>query len=170
MRLVSESNDFVMKELILFSDGSVNTLTKVGFGAYLLVSDLSISPEILKNQVKIKQFENTSSTKLELETLLWALNDIDEKDCSLIVYTDSQNIANLLVRREKLEASNYMSKKNRLIDNHALYKEYFFLADKIGFKTHKIKGHDASRNKSLIDNCFTLVDRASRSALRMSKR
>ena len=54
-----------MNELLLFTDGSVNTKTKAGVGAYLAVADPEISTEALKNQVKIRQFENTSFTRLE---------------------------------------------------------------------------------------------------------
>ena len=60
-----------MPHLQLYTDGSVNTQLKVGYGAYLLVSELTMSTDTLKEQVKIKRFEQTSSTKLELQTLLW---------------------------------------------------------------------------------------------------
>lgn len=60
--------------LILFTDGSVDTQLKIGFGAYLAVHDLSTDLEEM--QVKVRKFEDTSSTKLELQTLLWALTEI----------------------------------------------------------------------------------------------
>jgi len=66
-----------MNGLMLFTDGSVNTKLKIGYGAYLIVTEDELSTESLKTQVNIKRFENTSSTKLELETLLWALNEND---------------------------------------------------------------------------------------------
>jgi ribonuclease HI len=158
-----------MKELLLFSDGSVNTQTKVGYGAYLLVPGPGISIESLKGRVKIKKFEDTSSTKLELETLLWAVNNIDATNINLNIYTDSQNIINLTNRRDRLESNNFITKKKVFIDNHLLYKEYFRLADKMGFKLHKIEGHKPGKQKSIIDIYFSIVDRASRNALRMSK-
>lgn len=151
---------------MLFSDGSVNTKLKLGYGAYLLVSAPDVSLETLKNQVKIKCFEDTSSTKLELETLLWALNDMAIHDCKLLIYTDSQNIMTLPDRRKRMEENEYRTKKNTLIKNHQLYKAFFKLNDKLDFQLHKIKGHKASRLKSNIDDYFTIVDRASRSALR----
>ena len=65
-----------MDELILLTDGSVNTRSKIGYGAYLAVKETGLSPDSLETLVKLKRFEPTSSTKLELETLLWALGDI----------------------------------------------------------------------------------------------
>ena len=65
-----------MNRLHLFSDGSVEINSSTGYGAYVAVTDFEVPTEILQAQVKTKQFENTSSTRLELETLLWALNEI----------------------------------------------------------------------------------------------
>ncbi|MFV2055315.1 MAG: hypothetical protein ACC707_02565 [Thiohalomonadales bacterium] len=59
-----------MLNLLVFTDGSVDTKLKVGYGAYLLVSDLSASINSLKDTVKVQRFEQTSSTTLELQTLL----------------------------------------------------------------------------------------------------
>ncbi len=82
----------VMDEFMLFTDGSVNTLSKIGYGAYLVVFEHVLSLDSLKNRVKVRRFEHTSSTKLELQTLLWALTDIKAAGSKVIVYTDSQNI------------------------------------------------------------------------------
>ena len=61
---------------MLFTDGSVNTQSKIGYGAYLAVSESGLSLDSLRECVKVMRFEHTSSTKLELQTLLWALGDI----------------------------------------------------------------------------------------------
>jgi len=87
------------KKQFLFTDGSVNPKQNIGFGAYLHVKGDTIYEESLKKSVKIKRFEDTSSTKLEIETLLWALDEIDLEDEELIIYTDCQNILGLPARR-----------------------------------------------------------------------
>jgi ribonuclease HI len=51
---------------MLFTDGSVDTKTRSGFGAYLAVKNIELPLVDLKSHVKIKQFENTSSTTLKL--------------------------------------------------------------------------------------------------------
>ena len=88
---------------MLFTDGSVNTRTHIGFGAYLVVAEDEISIDELKSRVIVKEFEHTSSTKLELQTLLWALSDIQVNGRKVSVYTDSQNIISLEGRRARLE-------------------------------------------------------------------
>ncbi|HKL34299.1 MAG TPA: RNase H family protein [Tangfeifania sp.] len=155
-----------MNELLLFTDGSVNTKTKAGVGAYLAVDDPEISTETLKNQVKTRQFENTSSTRLELETLLWALDEISSSATKISVYTDSQNITGLLRRRERLEKNDFRSKNDRLMNNHDLYREFYRKVDQLNCEFVKVAGHQPTRQKDKIHRLFTLVDRASRKALR----
>jgi len=155
-----------MNELLLFTDGSVNTKTKAGVGAYLAVDDPEISTEALKNQVKTRQFENTSSTRLELETLLWALDEISSSATKISVYTDSQNITGLLRRRERLEKNDFRSKNDRLMNNHDLYREFYRKVDQLNCEFVKVAGHQPTRQKDKIHRLFTLVDRASRKALR----
>jgi len=65
-----------MDELMLLTDGSVDTHSNVGYGAYLVVSEPGLSLDSMRTQAKTRRFEHTSSTKLELQTLLWALGDI----------------------------------------------------------------------------------------------
>ena len=155
-----------MREPKLFTDGSVNPQLKVGYGAYLVVTEENISPELLPSHVKTMRFEQTSSTKLELQTLLWALSDLALLDCRVTVYTDSQNIIGLHGRRERFETNNYMTRKNRPIANHELYREFYSVTDRLTCEFVKVKGHKLSHQKNLIDELFTLVDRASRNALR----
>ncbi len=159
-----------MLNLRVFTDGSVNTQLKVGYGAYLVVSDLNASTDSLKDTVKVKRFEQTSSTKLELQTLLWSLEEIialaNGSDMTLTVYTDSQNIIGLPGRRARLEQSNYFSSKNRRLNNHELYQEFYRFTTKLNCKLVKVVGHQASSKKNQIDRLFGLVDQASRRALR----
>lgn len=64
--------------------------------------------------MRVKRFEQTNSTKLELQTLLWALSETIALgrggDMVLTVYTDSQSIIGLPGRRTRLEESNYFSR------------------------------------------------------------
>jgi len=151
---------------MLFTDGSVNTHSKIGYGAYLAVSEAGVSLDSLKKRVKVKRFENTSSTKLELQTLLWALGDIRALGNKIIVYTDSQNILSLQRRRDRFEQNDYRSSNNKKIKNHELYKKFYSITDKLDCEFFKVRGHMVSSGKDDIDRLFTLVDRASRNALR----
>jgi ribonuclease HI len=159
-----------MPHLQLFTDGSVNTRVKVGYGAYLFVNDECKPKDTLKDKVKIKRFEQTSSTKLELQTLLWALDEIiilhDDSDITITIYSDSQNITGLLGRRRGLEQNDYCSVKNKKLNNHELYQEFYRLISSIKCELVKVAGHQKSSNKDDIDRLFSLVDKASRRALR----
>jgi ribonuclease HI len=155
-----------MKKIKLFTDSSVNPQEKIGFGAFLFLDEKNISLEEMKRNIKIKRFENTSSTKLELQTLLWSLKEIKNKDVIIEVYTDCQNIIGLQNRREKLEKNNFHSSSGKLMNNHELYKDFFEKIDELNLIFIKVKGHKKNSLKDEIDTIFNLVDKASRSALR----
>ena len=155
-----------MKKIKLFTDSSVNPQEKIGFGSFLILEEKNISFEEMKKSIKIKRFENTSSTKLELQTFLWSLKEIIDKNVIIEVYTDCQNIIGLKDRRKRFETNDYKSSKGKLINNQELYKEFFEKIDKLNIIFIKVKGHKKSSLKDEIDNIFNLVDKASRNALR----
>ena len=155
-----------MKKIKLFTDSSLNPQSKIGFGSYLFLDEENISFEEMKKNIKIKRFENTSSTKLELQTFLWALDEINDKNIIIEVYTDCQNIVGLKDRREKLEKNDFHSSSRKLMSNHVLYKEFFEKTDKLNIILTKVKGHKKNSLKDEIDTIFNLVDKASRNALR----
>ena len=153
-------------EIYLFTDGSVNTQSRLGVGASLIIEDLDISLDEAKKRVQLKQFEETSSTKLELQILLDTLAKLEKSKTRVIVYTDSQNIVGLSDRRSRFEKNKYISKNGRLIDNHELYKAFYRLTDVLNCQIVKVKGHKSSSLKNEIDLFFTIVDRAARHGLR----
>lgn len=160
-----------MLDLQLFTDVSVNTQLKVGYGAYLVVAEESASLESLKNLVKTKRFTHTSSTKLELQTMLWALQDIrtttDLRDIKLTVFTDSQNIVGLPQRQERLEQNNYCTSKNKQLNNAELYQAFYQLSTSLKLEVVKVVGHQRTSQKDEVHRRFTLVDKAARQALRL---
>ena len=150
----------------LFTDGSVHPQSGIGFGAYLIVHDMTLPLEQLRSQVKVQKFEDTSSTKLELQILLFVLSDAIDLTHNVTIYTDSQNIIRLPLRQEKLENNNYSSNNHKLIKNHQLYKQFYKITNNLDCEFIKVKGHKVSREKDKIDRIFNLVDKASRAALR----
>ena len=107
-------------KILLFTDGSVNSKLRVGYGAYLAFSE---NQQSRSSRIKLKLFADTSSSKLELQTLLWALSEICAPEVNL--YTDSQNIIGLTSRRKKLEENDYYAKNGKLLKNHELYKQLY---------------------------------------------
>ncbi|MFT7002702.1 MAG: ribonuclease HI [Sulfurimonas sp.] len=153
--------------LYLFTDGSVNPQVKIGFGAYILLNeDELLCSSLSKDDVITKKFEDTSSSKLELEAMLWALGEVSFKNIKLVIFTDCQNIIGLKDRRERFEKNDYITKKNTLIKNHELYKKFYEITDSIECNFVKVKGHKKNEDKNSIDKIFTLVDLAARDTLR----
>lgn len=155
-----------MDKIQLFTDGSVDVNSKIGYGACIWIMNSDLSLEELKKRVKVKRFENTTSTKLELQMLIWALKEVSSQGKQVLVYTDSQNIVRLPERRTRLEQNDYRSKNNRRLNNEELYREFFRIIDLIECEFVKVWGHQPSKNKDDIHRIFTFVDRASRKALR----
>lgn len=159
-----------MNNVILFTDGSVDAKTHMGFGAYLVLDNTETPAVDLIAKVKTKQFENTSSTVLEVQTLLWAIDDGvfsgKEKTIKLIIYTDSQNILGLLTRRKKLELRDYYTNSGKRLKNADMYQYFYSVIDQYDCQIIKVDGHKPAHRKNDIDKIFTLVDKASRQALR----
>jgi len=155
--------------LHLFTDGSVDSASKIGYGAYLLVAETELALDELSRRINVQRFEQTSSTRLELQTLLWALGEAHATKCKLTIYSDSQNIISLPARRKKLEQCNFYSKQNRRLNNHQLYQDFYRLTDHLVCDFFKVRGHRPAQQKNTIEQIFDLVDRASRKALRKDK-
>jgi len=156
----------INKDKYLFIDGSVNPQLKIGFGAYLLTNTDCIYSTIKKDNIKTQKFEDTSSTKLELQILLFALNNIALQEYNLTIYTDCQNILTLNSRRDTFEKNNYLTKTNKVIKNSIEYKEFFKLIDLCKCNFVKLKGHKKKSTKDNIDQIFSLVDKTARVKLR----
>ena len=158
-----------MSTLSLFTDGSVNPKTSVGYGAYLAFIGPVPSLAFLQTQIQVRRFEATSSTQLELQNLIGALAEVKDKATRFIIYTDSQHIIRLLERRSRLEENNYCSKKGKRLKQAHLYQAFYGLTDQLVCEFVKVQGHQASRHKEEIDQVFTLVDKAARVAIRQEK-
>ncbi|MBP1679793.1 MAG: putative nuclease [Proteobacteria bacterium] len=158
-----------MSRILLFTDGSVNTQSNVGYGAYVSVYEGEPFNADKLPPIHLKAFEQTSSTKLELQTLLWALEEVKGLGAHIIIHTDSQNIIGLPNRKERFEKSHFLTKKNKLIGNYVLYQAFYKMMDELECTLVKVKGHKLAGDKDEMDRYFTLVDRASREGVRKNQ-
>ncbi|MFW6011903.1 MAG: RNase H family protein [Desulfosalsimonas sp.] len=149
---------------MLFTDASVRPQTAVGYGAFVAVDSTVPSLSDIAGRIRVKRFERTSSVRLELETLLWALGEI--RALKVDAYTDSQNILSLPKRRCVLEQNSYCTKSGKPHDLAGLYRDFFAWADSISLRIIKVSGHRPSNMKNKEDKIFSMVDKASRAALR----
>lgn len=138
----------------------------MGYGAYLAFVGPMPLLELLPSQIQLRRFEATSSTQLELQNLIWALEEVQGLATHFTIYTDSQHIIRLAARRVRLEENHYCSKKGKRLRQADLYQAFFSLLDQLSYEFIKVKGHQASHQKDTIDKVFTLVDKAARVAIR----
>ena len=168
-----------MNSFALFTDVSLNPGLKLGVGAYLLVptSFLEVSPQDIERSeiakyLVLQRYENTSSTRLEVQTVLQGLEDCMSKlktsdILKLKVYTDSQCVAGLLKRRSGLTANGFLSKKtNSLLSNADIYRRFYELRDELEFEVIKVAGHSRSCSRDTIHFIFSSVDMEARKELK----
>jgi ribonuclease HI len=167
-----------MNGYALFTDVSLNPQRKLGIGAYLLVpAEFLEIPKHdiewgeLSARIRLRRFTETSSTKLEVQTVLWALaNFRNEFNCpdplSVRIYTDSQCVIGLLGRRAGLEANDFLARHTRqLLKNATLYREFFAAYDELRFELIKVAGHSRAFSHDTVHSIFSFVDKEARRAL-----
>lgn len=168
----------IVKSISVFTDCSYSPQKKYGvIGFYIsettpLTTDLKIDEQNIFTKIKT----SISNTALEIEAVIIALDTLINKckdenqsiqDIEIHIYTDCETVVNLPERREKLNQNKFLSKKTgKPLGNAALYREFYKLFDLTLPHLHWVKGHKKNRDKSLIDQNFSLVDKKVRNTLR----
>jgi ribonuclease HI len=165
----------------IFTDVSLHPKLRSGVGGYLVVpsslltgSSQNITRSEVAERLVLRKFEDTSSTELEVRTVLWALGEY-QKDKgfgprNLRIYTDSQCLAGLLKRRPGLEEKAFLSKRtNRPLKNAVLYGRFFQFYDQLGFEIIKVAGHTRSSSQDRVHHIFSWVDKEVRKALNQNR-
>jgi len=169
-----------LEQFALFTDVSVNPQRRLGVGACLLLplALLDAPPEELDReelagQLRCRRFTETSSTRLELQTVLWGLELFREQQTEperglLRLYTDSSAIVGLPGRRDRLERGGYRSGRSGVeLSNAALYRDFYAASDELGFSIVKVAGHSRAADHDSVRRLFTVVDRGARRALKL---
>jgi len=168
-----------MNSFALFTDASLNPKLHLGAGACIVVPAAvleqpaeSIEASAMVELLRIQRFEDTSSTALEVRTVLWALEEYrmklrDFAPAQLRLYCDSQCVAGLPGRRAALEAASYVSRAaGRPLKNAPLYRAFYELHDQLGFNIIKVAGHTRPAARDTVHRIFAYVDKEVRRALR----
>ncbi|MBI5099834.1 MAG: GIY-YIG nuclease family protein [Nitrospirae bacterium] len=137
--------------------------------SFLEASSGVIGRPQITGRIKVRRFEGTSSTRLELQTVLWALTENRKgPHGSLTIYSDSQCVSGLLKRKLRLLAGGFLSKKtNRQLGNAPLYRTFYELHDELNFHVVKVEGHSRSRSRDTAHRIFSFVDKEARKALKI---
>jgi ribonuclease HI len=166
-----------MNDIALFADVSVNPGLKLGVGAYIFIpASLRIGISEVAARIKVRRFENTSSARLEIQTVLWALEEYRLRYSGqsrisghrkLYLYSDSQCVSGLLKRRPGLLARDFLSRKtSRPLKNASLYRAYYDLHDELDFEVIKVEGHSPCRSRDSAAGIFSCIDREARKSLK----
>ncbi|OHB68362.1 MAG: hypothetical protein A2W17_01025 [Planctomycetes bacterium RBG_16_41_13] len=168
----------------IFIDSSYNPGRKLGVGGFLCIphnpGETPANEDMFEtwyfpDAVKTRIVENTTNTRLELQTLLWALesltlengNKASEKRGFITIYTDCLTAVDLPGRRKRLEDVYYLSKrKGSVLRNADIYKSIFALYDEFLPKLVWIKGHTLKKDRVGVHKIFSEVDRLVRNHLR----
>jgi hypothetical protein len=169
-----------MSGVALFTDASLHAKLRCGVGAFLVlpaavldISDGRSAAAVFFDRLRFQRFAASSSTALEVQTALWALEfcHAEYKGCDtgrLHLYSDSQCIAGLLKRRAALEYTDFCAKRSgRELNNATLYRRYFELYDAQGFDVIKVAGHTRPSGRDTAHSVFSFLDREVRRALRV---
>jgi ribonuclease HI len=170
-----------MKEtnIHIYSDASFSKENHIAVAGFLLFEndDSHIAPEI-SQPIQTKVFKEKNNIRAELQGVIFALETSVEKleqtdsnagaqNRQINLYTDCQSIARLLGRRKRLESSNFMSNRTKKsLSNADLYKRFFTVYDKITPNLFWVKGHTSKKDRDLIQQNFSHVDKAVRKVLR----
>jgi ribonuclease HI len=167
-----------MNRFAIFTDVSVNPQLKLGVGVYLLLplQYLEVGPDEIQRDavsagLKTRKFTDTSSTRLEVQTVLWALKDLELElagsvPYDLRIYTDSQCVTGLAGRRASLEQMGFVAKRSGLpLKNTHLYRAFYAAYDQLGFQLIKVPGHSLSATHDTVQRIFSYVDREVRKEL-----
>ena len=167
-----------MHSSVLFTDVSLNPQRQLGVGAYLLVPTtfLNCEPHQVERaevtaRLRYKRFTETSSTRLEVQTVLWALDEYRAANPgahagALQIYTDSQCINGLPGRRAGLEANAFIARRSgQALRNATLYRAFYAALDELDFRLVKVAGHSSASSHTTVQRVFAHVDQEARRAL-----
>lgn len=159
---------------LLFTDGSVDPARRIGVGVALAATADWLDREVgaftagdVAARCAVRRFEGTSSTRLEIECAVWALAEEVPADGELTLFTDSQCVAGLPDRRERLEATRFVSWESGMELRHAdLYREFYRRLDARPVRIVKLTGHADYRYQDAAQRIFHFVDREARRQLK----
>ena len=151
------------ESIIVYTDGSCNPVEGIGGWAAIIVSR--------GNKVVLSGTDTeTTHQRMELTAALKSLEHIlaaEGRDAEIKLYTDSEYLVNLPARKEKLEASGWLTRNKKPVRHTDLVQRLFALMDVLLVTVLKVRAHMGSSNG---ENFNREVDKLSRKIVRDSVR
>lgn len=143
---ISNFNQIILLEnpvIEIYTDGSCHTQLLIGAWAALL---------FINNQKVILKGDETGTThnRMELLGVIKAIEHVNNEglgNSKLLVYSDSQYVVNLLTRKEKLKARNFITNKGTGIQNADLVKILINYIESHNLEFVKVKAHQKDGDK-----------------------
>lgn len=144
---------------LIYTDGSCHTQLEIGAWASIVFVD---DKKITLSEI----IENTTHQRMELLAVISSLhyllkNNAEIKEVKII--SDSQYVIGLMLRKEKLTATDFKTKAQNEVRNTDLVKELLRLSDIFNIEFEKIKAH---QKQSSITNYNIEVDKLCRNRVR----
>lgn len=121
----------------IYTDGSCHTQQLIGaWGAIILINEKKI---ILSNLET-----DTTHNRMELLGVIKAIEYLNENkmlDRVIAVYSDSQYVVNLLIRKQRLKQKNFLTKKGTAIQNSDLVQKLIQQIETHSINFTKVKAH-----------------------------
>ena len=120
----------------IFSDGSCNTQFKAGAWVAILICQ--------EKEIILSGFaENTTNNRMELSAVIEAIDFADKNLMSgfLKIYTDSQYVTNITLRKEKLAGKDFHTNKGMPIQNSDLVQKFIRQIESHDLEFIKVKAH-----------------------------
>lgn len=151
--------DKLQKEINIYTDGSCNHEYGTGGWAAILIFD--------GREVLLKGMEpDTTQNRMELLSVIRALEYIENQDLKnykIIINSDSQYVVRLIDRKDKLQDTDFTTRKGGNIKNRDLVEKILNFMESMNLSFIKVKAH---QGKSDTRNYNRDVDKISRKIVR----
>lgn len=142
--------------ITVFTDGSCHNQLKTGGWASIIF--------LGKEKITLKGHEaDTTHHRMELMAVLEAMRFLEKKNYlrqSIIIYSDSQYVVDLLQRQERLTTSGFRTRKLKPIRNADLVQLVLQFINAPGVRLVKLKSHlKSSSIESLINREVDILSR-----------
>ncbi len=150
----------MQKIINIYTDGSCHTELKIGAWAAIILCP--------KESITLTgEAYDTTHNRMELLAAIEALNYIkknsDLAQEQIVICSDSQYVVELLDRKDKLQAGNYLTKKGLPRQNADLVKQLISYMESLNLDFIKVKAH---QKKTDTENYNRTVDKLSRKIVR----
>lgn len=168
-----------LQKIFIYTDASFSSSLGLAVSGYLFFdSETShATSEVVEANIQTRSFKVKNNIRAEImgaNIILKELNDeinlkdIDLKNVEINLYSDCQTLIDLLRRRDKLQANNFISSKKKAeLANADLYKEFYALYDLIKPQINWVKGHSRNAGQSVEQKNFQIIDKKVRKELRL---